>query len=195
MSTTVMTPDSPASRPLGNAVIKRDLFNAEECSRLRSLDLPWEDARLSGMDTDIDANPDAKAAARQLVPLDDGFRWIYERLAGLVQSTNALGFDIKEIHAPLKVQRYETGGFHCWHNDIANPRYRTRKLGITVQLSPPDSYDAGNFQLFDHPEPGPIPRDIGCGAIYPAYMVHRVETVTAGVRYSLTAWVIGPPLR
>lgn len=195
MNSTAETPDSPTFRPVGNAVVKRGLFGADECEQLRSIDLPWQDARLSGMDADVDANPDAKEAARQLVPLSDDFRWIYERLAGLVKSTNALGFDIKEIHAPLKVQRYEGGGFHCWHNDIANPRYRTRKLGITVQLSPPDSYDDGDFQLFDHPDPVSIPREIGCAAIYPAYMVHRVDTITAGVRYSLTAWVVGPPLR
>ena len=40
-----------------------------------------------------------------------------------------------------------------------------------------------------------IPREMGCGVIYPSYMVHRVAPVATGTRYSLTAWVIGPPLR
>lgn len=188
-------PNGPSSRTLANAVVKRDLFSAPEIAQLRSLDLAWSDARLSGGDADSDAAPEVKVAARQLIPLSDVYRWIYERLGGMVRATEALGFDIEKIHAPLKVQRYEAGGFHAWHNDIASPRYRTRKLGITVQLSPAEDYSGGDFQLFDHPDPVSIPRTPGCAVIYPAYMVHRVAPVTAGTRYSLTAWVIGPPLR
>ena len=72
-----------------------------------------------------------------MIALNDDSRWIYERLAGFVTGTKALGFNIEKVYAPLKIQRYDAGGFHGWHNDIANPRYRNRKLGITVQLSAP----------------------------------------------------------
>ena len=131
-----------------NAVTKRGLFSEAECAQLRSLPLPWEDARLSGADADIGASSDLKVAERQLIDLSDDSRWIYERLAGFVTGTKALGFDIEKVYAPLKIQRYGAGGFHGWHNDIANPRYRNRKLGITVQLSAPDDYREGDFQFF-----------------------------------------------
>ncbi len=191
-----MNDGSHSQNPVSaNSVIKRGLFSEAECARLRSLALPWEDARLSGEAADIGALPDIKVAQRQLIALSDGSRWIYERLAGFVTGTKALGFDIEKVYAPLKIQRYDAGGFHRWHNDIANPRYRNRKLGITVQLSAPDDYREGDFQFFNDPDPVSTPREMGCGVIHPAYMVHRVAPVAAGTRYSLTAWVIGPPLR
>ena len=195
MNVSTKTLESASPQALGNPVVKRELFSGAECQQLRTLPLSWEEARLSGETADVSAQPSVKVASRQLIPLSDDFRWVYERLGGFVKNTKALGFDIEKIHAPLKVQRYEAGGYHCWHSDIANPRYRNRKLGITVQLSASDSYSGGDFQLFDYPEPVSIPRDPGCAVIYPAFMVHRVATVESGSRYSLTAWVIGPPLR
>ena len=56
-------------------------------------------------------------------------------------------------------------------------------------------YEGGDFQFFQDPDPVSIPRTRGCGVIYPAYMVHRVAPVISGTLLSLTAWVIGPPLR
>ncbi|MCP4385938.1 MAG: 2OG-Fe(II) oxygenase [Hyphomicrobiales bacterium] len=184
-----------SSQVSGGPVVKRDLFSVAECEQLLELPIPWEEARLSGQDKDVSAAQDVKTASRRLIPLTNEFTWIYQRLGHLVKGSKALGLDITTIHAPLKIQRYEQGGFHRWHNDIANPRYRDRKLGITVQLSDPDTYIGGDFQFFDYPDPISIPRTIGCGAIFPAYMVHQVAPVDSGVRCSLTAWVLGPPLR
>ncbi len=180
-------PPSQDSNPVSaNAVTKRGLFSEAECAQLRSLPLPWKDVRKS---------TDWKIAQRQLIALSDDSRWIYERLAGFVTGTKALGLDIEKVHAPLKIQRYDTGGFHRWHYDISNPHHRYRKLGITVQLSAPHDYREGDFQFFNALKPVSILREMGCGVIYPSYMVHQVAPVAAGTRYSLTAWVIGPPLR
>jgi PKHD-type hydroxylase len=86
--------------------------------------------------------------------------------------------------------RYAAGDGFGWHTDLGDGAASTRKLSVSVQLSDPESYAGGGFELCPH---GTVekfaPR--GSALVFPAYMPHRVADVTRGVRRALVAWVHG----
>lgn len=181
---------------LFGAVFRRELISADECARLlaHAAAREWQPARVTdgrGGGT----TQGAKRASWQLVALAPETEWLFARLAEFLGTDVSYGFDLREIESPLKLQRYEVGDHHGWHVDLAGPGCRERKLGITVQLSDGDTYEGGELHIYDPPQHAAAPRERGCAIAFPAYVPHEVAPVTRGVRYALTAWVLGPPFR
>ena len=94
----------------------------------------------------------------------------------------------------------EGGHYYHAHQDtslVSGDRPTQRKLSVVVQLSDPDDYDGGDFQMHyvsAHP-PADIIRKRGTVLIFPSLIMHEVSTVTRGTRYSLVAWYLGPAWR
>lgn len=176
---------------LCNVVCSRKLFSPEECTRIVASPGIWSLAQVHGREPATVA--EGKQADWKLMPLEADTNWVYARLAGLLEHHATYGFEVECIEAPLKVQRYQVGGFHRWHTDLAFSD--RRKLGVTVQLSREEDYEGGRLQFFMPPEHVEAPRDQGCGVCFPSFTPHQIATVTAGTRYALTAWVVGPPFR
>ncbi len=94
------------------------------------------------------------------------------------------------------------GGGHYYnaHQDtllVSGDRPTQRKLSVMVQLSAPDDYEGGDFQMHHvtaHP-PADAVRRRGTVLIFPSLVMHGVSTVTRGTRYSLVAWYLGPTWR
>ena len=79
---------------------------------------------------------------------------------------------------------------------------KIRKLSVTVNLTPPESYDGGNlkFDFGKHIEgeqfhEAEIAREQGTVIVVPSYMNHCVTPVTRGTRYSLVLWCSGRPFK
>ncbi|MGF1543426.1 MAG: 2OG-Fe(II) oxygenase [Parvularculaceae bacterium] len=129
---------------------------------------------------------------------DDGFEWLYERLATLARGVNAqfFGFDIDGIESAAQIARYdaETAGTYDWHTDfgIGSPR---RKLSISVQLTDGADYDGGDLEFDVSSEATKAGRERGIVVAFPSFVRHRVAPVTRGTRYSLVAWISGPRWR
>lgn len=71
----------------------------------------------------------------------------------------------------------------AWHTDGEQRRHLD--LTVVVLLTPPDEYDGGDLQfLDDRHRIFCAPRDVGTVVVAPTYVVHRVTTVTRGVRHS-----------
>jgi PKHD-type hydroxylase len=70
-----------------------------------------------------------------------------------------------------------------------------RKLSIVVQLSSPDDYEGGELKLHNFHEPTAINKEKGLVVTFPSYTLHEVAPVTKGERYTLVAWVHGPPFK
>ena len=79
---------------------------------------------------------------------------------------------------------------------------KVRKLSVTINISPPGSYDGGNLK-FDY---GPHSdgnryhevveaRDQGSIIIFPSFIDHTVTPITRGKRYSLVLWNLGDPFK
>ena len=66
-----------------------------------------------------------------------------------------------------------------------------------VQLSDPNSYEGGDFTLYDCGE-YPLPEEIreqGTVIIFPSMIYHKVSEVTSGTRHSAVSWFLGPYFR
>ena len=66
----------------------------------------------------------------------------------------------------------------------------TRKLTVLAFLN--DDYEGGKFFLNSKGEVFYPKQDKGTVLVFPSYMVHGVEPVTKGVRYSCVTWLVGP---
>ncbi|NNF00921.1 MAG: 2OG-Fe(II) oxygenase [Pyrinomonadaceae bacterium] len=137
-----------------------------------------------------------KSSLIGLEPSDDT-HWIYERIASLATSVNAqrYGFELRGFLEPLQLMEYKTGDLFDWHMDFSAGEVSHRKLSITVQLSDAESYEGGDLQFMINKEAENAPRRIGSVIVFPSFIRHRVTEVTSGTRYSIVAWLSGPPYR
>ena len=114
------------------------------------------------------------------IPASDGFN---------IAVDSAAEIQFTEYHA-------STQGHYDWHHDVNwNAQGDTdRKLSVTIQLSPADAYEGGDFE-FDELTTNADFRALGTVLVFPSYLRHRVTPVTAGTRQSLVAWFTGPRWR
>lgn len=114
----------------------------------------------------------------------------------------SFGFEIFPYANDLQFTEYKSnnGGKYDWHHDVwwDNPAPHDRKLSIVVQLSPPESYQGGQFELR---EPGANLSNLanftpqGSVIVFPSFFTHRVTPITYGTRYSLVSWIEGPKFK
>ena len=62
---------------------------------------------------------------------------------------------------------------------------------MTIILN--NDYEGGEFEFFNNKNK--IKEKAGTILVFPSYMVHKVNPITKGTRYSLVAWFVGEPLK
>jgi len=143
-----------------------------------------------------------KSEIRWVNTYDQSHRFIVDTLWNFVidANRNNYGFDLNYLRdVQFTTYRSENGGKYDWHQDIfwMNPTMSHRKLSITVQLSEPNEYQGGEFEI--DPEYGVLDQNVikqrGTVLVFPSFLRHRVTPVTSGVRRSLVAWVEGPKFK
>jgi PKHD-type hydroxylase len=93
--------------------------------------------------------------------------------------------------APFTYNRYDVGMTYGAHVDAPFPsdgRMRS-DIALTLFLSEPESYDGGELVVQDGPLESKIKFAAGEAVVYPASSVHRVESVTRGVRLAAITWI------
>jgi PKHD-type hydroxylase len=128
------------------------------------------------------------------LPHTNDSAWLYDRMSGLLQQLNERfwRFELTDLE-PLQLARYPVGGAYDWHVDLGPGRASLRKLSVSIQLSPPDTYDGGDLEFPD--VVGPVTRAQGSAIVFPSHLRHRVTAVTRGERWSVVGWFVGPPFR
>lgn len=144
-----------------------------------------------------DRLPDHRVGTMRRVERADETATVYDLLCEVGRLANDRYFrlDLSGIVKAPEYVEYPAGiGVFQWHNDygLEQPESR-RKLTLSIQLSEPDAYEGGDFEVFgvEHP----LPRERGTVIALPAYVHHRVTPVRRGVRCALVAWLAGPALR
>jgi PKHD-type hydroxylase len=90
----------------------------------------------------------------------------------------------------LQFATYNVGDFYGPHYDADEKNKRI--LSISVQLSNPLDYEGGDLCLYGiGGSPSPTANEQGTMVIFPSNLLHEVEPVTKGVRYSLVQWFKG----
>ena len=72
-----------------------------------------------------------------------------------------------------------------------------RKLSCIIQLSDPNDYEGGDFEITEAsnpPNPSEI-KDQGSIIYFPSFFRHRANPIIRGTRYSIAAWFEGPKWR
>jgi PKHD-type hydroxylase len=106
-------------------------------------------------------------------------------------------FHVTEFGTGCQIARYsaDVKGHYDWHIDLGTGRFSRRKLSLSVQLSDGTSYDGGDLEFHLSGLDGVKMRQQGTLIAFPSFHEHRVTPVTRGERFSLVAWVDGPPYR
>jgi len=175
-----------------------DAFSPAECACIVALaeDRALDDAGLVG------GGRHHNLRRADIAWLDEraGTGWVMDRIIEVVLDANrrAFDFDLREFSESPQVARYgaERAGHFDWHSDIGDgPLARRRKLTMVVQLSDPGDYAGGALELMPDANPRSAARAQGAATLFPSFVLHRVQPVTAGARYSLTTWAHGPAFR
>jgi len=86
---------------------------------------------------------------------------------------------------------YKPNGHYNPHVDTFHIHgNETRKLTVLAFLN--DDYEGGKFFLNSHGTIKYPKQSKGTVLVFPSYMIHGVEPVTKGVRYSCVTWLVGP---
>jgi PKHD-type hydroxylase len=140
-------------------------------------------------------NNEMRKSAVAWIPKNDAYRWIYEKLGGMVEEANRelWKFNLYSMDEMIQyTEYYQDGGHYDYHLDIGGGYpLNQRKISITVQLTGPDEYSGGDFEILRGKSPESLPKLKGCVLVFPSYLLHRVTPVTGGTRKSLVLWVGG----
>jgi len=168
------------------------VFSAEECERIIRLPLPGVEA---GVQTEGDAQGQVDYQSRRTrerpVPPDPEYMWIYQRLAAVIREANQKAYNFRlDDFMTVTVLEYSPDGFFDWHMDLGTGIFAARKLSLVTFLTPPEDYEGGDLRMMDGGPPLRLAQ--GATIIFPSYIMHKVEPVTRGNRFTLVSWVHGP---
>jgi PKHD-type hydroxylase len=173
-------------------------FTPAECDEIIALGLELEtQAGNLGTGRTVD-NQVRQSTVSFFRPSDTRTEWIFNRINVAVDNFNRQfwNFDLKFVEC-LQFARYDQpGDFYCSHMDMFYDQLEIRKLSISVQLSDAREYQGSDLRMLRYgQEYDCAPRDRGSIIVFPSYQVHEVTPLIAGSRYSMVAWVVGPPFR
>ncbi len=168
------------------------VFSPEECWRILGYFTEPQTGTVAGRH-----NPAIRRSEVQRLTPNESNRWLYEKLVQQISTINQLHyeFDLAGFTEPLQLTRYASGGFYDWHLDLGNNRASIRKLSFIVQLVDGATYDGGEVEIRSGNRPITLPKGQGTMALFPSYILHRVNPVSRGVRQSLVGWIGGHHLR
>ena len=68
---------------------------------------------------------------------------------------------------------------------------------MSLQLTSPEYYEGGQLEFPDDKQSfvEEDAREQGTAIFFPSYLIHGVQPVTKGIRYSLVSWFKGPSFR
>lgn len=113
------------------------------------------------------------------------------------------GFDLDYSTVNIQFTRYQKDDFYEWHvdDDLLNTHIKThstRKLSMSMPLNVGE-YEGGEIEIkisaSENAKIRKIPVEPGNVIVFPSFLEHRVLPVTSNTRYSLVAWISGPPWR
>ena len=198
--------------------IPKEIVDIIERDLTEQFDPQLHESRVGGGGDGGILDTDKRNAKNAWVPTNHwiaGFLWHYVMRAN---RENFL-YDLTNIDGEsLQYTVYGEGEYYGWHNDAGlSGQYKplsagnrghggeilqdfvnencekVRKLSFSLQLSDPDEYEGGNFQLMD--ECGKsyfAPRQRGSLILFDSRSQHRVLPVKKGVRKSIVGWTVGP---
>jgi len=192
-SASKVSPGPGSGTPPRHWVIIENAFSRDQCEQLNKV-FTDNNAQDGGL---VAGRFDTAVRQSSLVWLPEGdeFDWVGQRIARLASNANrdVFRYALDGFEEQVQLASYGPGHYYDWHIDrgcgaIAG----RRKLTISVQLSDPDEYVGGEFELNADGHPFQAPRNQGSMIAVAAHTLHRVAPIVTGNRRSLVAWLHGP---
>ena len=123
---------------------------------------------------------------------DPRVEWLVSQLGYMVKEANRQLYklDLYGFTEKLQFTEYEGQGRHYdWHPDIG-PNMSKRKISIVVQLSDEKDYEGGELLINTGQMLVPSKKQ-GSVILFPSFLMHKVEPLRSGNRYSLVSWISG----
>jgi PKHD-type hydroxylase len=175
-----------------------DGFTEDQLAEIRRYgDASLEKAGVAGGVRETVANEELRQSTIAWIAGKPETWWIYDRISQIARASNGqyFEFDLWGIVDDIQYTVYDGGDSHYdWHIDKGS-LVAPRKLSLVVQLSEPDEYQGGDLQLMFAEKPFTCERRKGMIYVFPSWILHRVTPVTAGIRRSLVAWIVGNKFR
>lgn len=173
-----------------------DATTCERAIRLAQL-IPPADGRVQAGMEDVNKEDVRRSEIRFFNPGPET-EFIFAPLWQALQQVNqGYRMEVTRFSDGAQIARYaaEYAGHYDWHMDLGMERFSRRKISLSVQLSDGSSYDGGDLEFHLSRLDREEMRQRGTLIAFPSFLEHRVTPVSRGERYSLVAWVEGPPFR
>lgn len=136
-----------------------------------------------------EVNKEVRNVERIMLPI---YKDIGGRLAAAALDANAQAwkFNVEKANQ-AEFLKYPAGGKYTAHLDtFLNPNGECRKLTALAFLN--DDFEGGKFFIQDGHEKYYPPQTKGTVLVFPSFLLHGVEDITSGTRYSVVCWLVGP---
>ena len=108
-----------------------------------------------------------------------------------IRHSKSAFFESDDINTRLSLRKvrfqfteYHKTGFYRWHKDDCNGRIVTHIIALNKE------YKGGELQLMHYGQEVTIRLNVGECYTFPSEVLHRVQPVLSGVRYSLVGWEV-----
>lgn len=175
-----------------------DVLTEKDCDALVKLytQMPDEEAGVGGEGSGkVDRS--VRNVNKVMLPVHKG---IGARLAAVGLDANAQrwNFDIKKAKQSEFLKYPAGGGRYKSHIDTflaKTPENIEECRKVTVLAFLNDDFKGGKFFLQTGPEKFYPPQEKGTVLAFPSFLLHGVEDVEEGERYSVVTWLVGPWLK
>lgn len=138
-----------------------------------------------------------RSTVRWLDFADLDLLWFFRRIEReTLKAQCAFGYDLQHASTEWQLTEYDSRdrGLYDWHQDSSETCKTAyeRKLTLVMQLTEPDKYEGGQFELRGDPIPSNLFRNPGDLLFFRSNLFHRATEVTKGKRHSLVSWIKGP---
>lgn len=186
------------------------LFTEEELDRVKEYcrTLEMIEGTTVGKDGKMDTDNPARNSNIAWARPDDDNRWIFERLAWVIERINErfYEFDLNGFESfQYTVYDGKNNQKYDYHMDtilgVDKPldMPETRKLSLSLILSDPSEYEGGEFYIQsgspDQDKLLKMEQVKGRVLAFPSFMIHGVSPVTKGTRESVVVWAEGPKFK
>lgn len=182
----------------------KSYFSKEYCEEFlkKSLEINPQEGRM-GVEGDVSNSSTRRSKVRFINYNNPNFTDMFDKLWKMAIRANSDFFNIHITKLDyIQVAEYDASyqGEYKEHQDVFwlnnDPIYH-RKITCLIQLSDPNSYEGGDFEILDivdSPNKEHI-REQGTVIFLPSFLYHKAHPVTKGTRYSVAAWFEGPKWR
>lgn len=167
-----------------------DIFTEQDCELIAKAyanDLVKKEPPLIGGDSgNIDLN--IRNVQRVILPV---YKDLGAQLsaAGLCANNQAWKFDITHANQ-AEFLIYPAGGHYVSHVDThMRPEKECRKLTVLAFFN--ENFKGGRFYLHNGGEKFYPPQKPGTVIVFPSFLLHGVDPVEEGTRYSAVCWMVG----